>query len=184
MTTIQDLKLEGCTYGISVSGALTLDRATISGGTTAITDNGSPGSTVVISNLLAHSTSDRAIDLFYTGGTISFTTVADAGATVTSGASSVRCGNGLALRSSIVWSAGSALAPIENCGVTSTLAGPVAVPGAMNSNPAFVDYANRDYHLSPSSPARDAVDLGPALDFEGEARPQGARFDIGADEAP
>jgi len=28
------------------------------------------------------------------------------------------------------------------------------------------------------------VDTGPATDFEGDPRPRGPRFDIGADEAP
>jgi hypothetical protein len=50
--------------------------------------------------------------------------------------------------------------------------------------PQFVDAASHDYHIASTSPARDAVDTGPAKDFEGDARPRGAKFDIGADEAP
>jgi hypothetical protein len=46
-----------------------------------------------------------------------------------------------------------------------------------------VNAAAHDYHLSAGSPAVDAADFGPDHDFEGEARPNGARFDIGADEA-
>jgi hypothetical protein len=46
-----------------------------------------------------------------------------------------------------------------------------------------VNPANNDFHLGPNSPARDAVDAGPTLDFEGDPRPRGDRFDLGADEA-
>jgi hypothetical protein len=60
----------------------------------------------------------------------------------------------------------------------------MGIIGALNINPSFVDAAGRNYHLAAGSPARDMVDSGPALDFEGEPRPRGARFDIGADEAP
>jgi hypothetical protein len=53
----------------------------------------------------------------------------------------------------------------------------------MNLDPRFVNPVARDYHLGANSPARDAVDVGPATDFEGDARPSGPRFDLGADEA-
>ena len=57
----------------------------------------------------------------------------------------------------------------------------IAAPAAL-----FVDFAGNDYHLSPTSPARDA---GATLanvtdDLEGSPRPQGAAFDIGAYEFP
>jgi hypothetical protein len=65
-----------------------------------------------------------------------------------------------------------------------TIAGPVMTAGAMNVDPQFVDAASRDYHIVATSPARDMVDSGPMTDFEGDARPRGMRFDIGADEAP
>jgi hypothetical protein len=50
-------------------------------------------------------------------------------------------------------------------------------------DPQFVAPSSNDFHLATDSPARDAVDTGPATDFEGDPRPQGARYDIGADEA-
>jgi hypothetical protein len=39
-----------------------------------------------------------------------------------------------------------------------------------------------DYHLRATSPAIDKVVTGPATDYDGEARPGGASYDIGADE--
>jgi hypothetical protein len=50
-------------------------------------------------------------------------------------------------------------------------------------DPMFKDLANGDLHLLPGSPAIDQVDTGPATDIEGNPRPRGARFDIGAYEA-
>lgn len=50
--------------------------------------------------------------------------------------------------------------------------------------PGFVNAAIGDYHLTASSPARDAgLDAGVYTDFEGEARPLGSGFDLGYDEA-
>jgi hypothetical protein len=50
-------------------------------------------------------------------------------------------------------------------------------------DPMFKDLANGDLHLLPGSPAIDQADSGPATDIEGNPRPRGARFDIGAYEA-
>jgi fibronectin-binding autotransporter adhesin len=50
-------------------------------------------------------------------------------------------------------------------------------------DPLFVNPARDDYHLQAGSPAIDAgVDAGIAMDIDGEVRPQGSGFDIGADE--
>ena len=53
------------------------------------------------------------------------------------------------------------------------------------SDPAFVDPDNGNYHLGPSSAAIDAGVVVPWLttDIDGDARPIGPSFDIGADEA-
>jgi hypothetical protein len=180
---LRNLSIRGAQHGISIgSGNLSLDVATIQAATTGIV--GTNGSAITISNTLVHGTSDLAIDLYFASGSIVSSTIADAGGDSGTGPRAVRCGNGGTVRSSIIWAPGiSARVPIEGCNLVSTIAGPTPAPGALNMNPQFIDAANRDYHLASSSPARDAVDTGPATDFEGDARPQGARFDIGADEA-
>lgn len=56
--------------------------------------------------------------------------------------------------------------------------------GNIDANPWFVDSANGDYHLQAWSPAIDAGTAtgAPDYDFEGDARPQNAGYDMGADE--
>jgi len=54
-----------------------------------------------------------------------------------------------------------------------------------DTDPLILDPGNRDYHLSTESPCIDAgVDAGVYNDFEGDLRPVGFGFDIGADESP
>jgi PKD repeat protein len=51
--------------------------------------------------------------------------------------------------------------------------------------PAFVAPDEGDYHIDPSSAAVDTgVDAGVTWDLDGEPRPMGAGYDIGADEVP
>lgn len=49
------------------------------------------------------------------------------------------------------------------------------------ADPLFADENQGNYHLKPTSPARDSgVDAGVTVDFDGVARPQGKGFDRGA----
>jgi hypothetical protein len=62
--------------------------------------------------------------------------------------------------------------------------GPVSGTGNLSSDPLFVDPAHNNFHLQLASPAKDAADPAAtlAVDLDGDARPQGARRDMGADE--
>jgi hypothetical protein len=53
---------------------------------------------------------------------------------------------------------------------------------AVEGNPLFVDAANGDFHIKSNSPAIDAASSAgaPGRDFDGNPRPQGAGYDIGA----
>ncbi|MFA4953278.1 MAG: FG-GAP-like repeat-containing protein [Candidatus Pacearchaeota archaeon] len=56
--------------------------------------------------------------------------------------------------------------------------------GNISSDPQFVDSTNNNFHLKPTSPCIDAGTTIEDLlyDFEGDSRPYGEAFDIGADE--
>ncbi|MGA9351436.1 MAG: choice-of-anchor Q domain-containing protein [Anaerolineae bacterium] len=63
--------------------------------------------------------------------------------------------------------------------------GGTILTGTVNvyNDPVFADPSAWDYHLTAVSPAIDAgVDAGVTTDIDGDARPQGAGYDIGADE--
>lgn len=61
--------------------------------------------------------------------------------------------------------------------------GAVTNTNALTGNAAFRNPLIGDYHLTADSAARDtAVNAGVSTDFEGEARPAGAGYDIGYDE--
>jgi hypothetical protein len=170
---------------LGTGAQLTIDGAVLHGGANGIkTPTSEFGVSVNLTNVLIWGTTGLALDLPNTGGTVSFATIADGGSDSGTGPRAVNCAVGLTVRSSIIWTPGTtSRIPIQGCNLVSTIAGPTFTPGAINSDPLFVNNVAHDYHLGPSSPARDAVDTGPATDFEGDARPQGARFDIGADEA-
>ena len=55
--------------------------------------------------------------------------------------------------------------------------------GAISENPLFVNAISGDYHLRKDSPCIDAgMDVGLYVDMDGDVRPFGAGFDMGADE--
>lgn len=161
-------------------GSLTLDRAVLQGGDHALSS--ANNTTLALSNVIAFGSTNTAFDIVGSNGSLEFVTIGRAGASSTT-AAGINCTTNLVVRSSLVWTTGSFRPAISGpCTLTNVTAGPAAIAGADNTDPLFVDEAANDYHLGPDSPARDKVDAGPTLDFEGDPRPSGVRFDIGADE--
>ncbi|MDQ3366321.1 MAG: hypothetical protein M3680_12925 [Myxococcota bacterium] len=168
---------------IGTGAALTLERGTIAGFRRAIS------SFAVVSfkatSVMIHGATAIAVELPEAQGSMSFVTIAGSGTDTGTGPRAVLCGPSMTISSSIIWAPGtSARVPVSGCNLVSSIVGPTAIAGIPSSDPLFVDAANRDYHLRSNSPAKDMVAAGPNLDFEGDPRPRGAGFDVGADEAP
>ena len=68
---------------------------------------------------------------------------------------------------------------VQSGGALPTITGFVS-----GADPFFADTANGDYHILATSPAIDNANAAyaPAVDLDGDARPQGAADDIGSDE--
>ena len=89
----------------------------------------------------------------------------------------VDSGNSASLQATL-WGSGAWANVIDYMGLGITI-GTVNVRG----DPAFVNPAAGDYHILPTSAAVDAgVDAGVTTDIDGDARPSGKGYDIGADE--
>ncbi|HEX4352737.1 MAG TPA: choice-of-anchor Q domain-containing protein [Polyangiales bacterium] len=73
-----------------------------------------------------------------------------------------------------------------NCTATYSDIGPDGTGSGTNINadPGFVNATQGNYHLAAGSPCIDAADPAATLtiDIDGDTRPQGSGFDIGADE--
>lgn len=73
-----------------------------------------------------------------------------------------------------------------NCNWTYSDIGPDTVSGTgnVNADPLFVNPAQNNFHLQPTSPAKDKADPNATVhvDIDGDPRPQGSGYDMGADE--
>ncbi|MGE3454983.1 MAG: right-handed parallel beta-helix repeat-containing protein [Kofleriaceae bacterium] len=187
--------------GIDTSGGtLTLSRSTVSGNAgggisisggqfditnTFIVQNGGAGSTfggIEIGNITGSGT--RRLDF----NTISAN---QAPATVNTG---VSCGTVLTalvfanniIYGNIVAGGGRQVGGSAMCSVIYSDVGPDMATGTgnINQDPQFIAPAQGNFHLASTSPAKDVADPAATLSFDvdGEARPQGAGRDMGADE--
>lgn len=180
--TAEDLDITATEVGIRNYATLTVNRATITGGSHGIT---SSSADLDLTNVLIHDTTGAGILATSTGGRFYFGTIARTGEGDT-GPAGIDCvGGTFKVESSIVWTVTTVARPSLSaaCLVASSIVGPEGVVGAMNVNPLFVDGLS-DFHLSGGSPARDVSNTGPDVDFEGAPRPAGPRYDLGADEVP
>jgi hypothetical protein len=189
--TASKLTIHDCYQGIADGGLLTIDTSSIYNNTTgAIVVGLFDGqayqqATLQASNLLIYGSSERSSISVANGiGTVSSSTIANSFSGTTAYPAGVDCAMsaGIKFRSTIVW--GPSNRPVApGCNIDNTsIVGPTGITGVMNIDPLFANAASGNYHLTSGSPAIDKVDTGPEHDFEGDARPQGVKFDIGADE--
>lgn len=181
---VYDTTIEPTTYGIWNRGTLVVERTTFRGGTLAIMADA--GTSSELTNLMITETTDTAIQVPEGTGFLKFSTVAYTG-TAAATTAGILCSTGsFAIDSSIIWTATpdrmNTKAAVTGCLVTKGIVGPIAVSGISNFDPLFVDPVAHDLHLSSVSPALNAATSGPSLDFERQPRPQGAGYDLGADE--
>ncbi len=192
--TLYRVVTRGGAYGIGgFSCALTIGRSTISGNTNI--GLYAQGGTARISNTVVVGNGGAATDS--TG--LSFTNCPDAKVeltTITGNPSSgmsiapgIDCtGSTVSVTSSIVWANPGPRALDAACTVDYSVVDPAYATGAHNVRTDPMLLGVGDYHLGAMSPARGIADpalTSPALDRDGERRPQtGSTFDVGADEVP
>ncbi len=111
-------------------------------------------------------------------GTLEFSTFAAQTDTVISSTHAITVGDSIFYNNAIV-----ASDPVEHGYCLFSGAAPAGT-GNLTGDPAFVNAGANDYHLSAGSPAIDRADPAANLgtDFDGDSRPKGAGWDIGADE--
>ena len=175
--TANNVTIDGAVYA---GASLTINGGVIKNADTGVTTT----SSISLTNVMMYNFTTIAVDLSHGTGTLSFVTIADSGTGGGSGATAVTCNTGAnSIEYSIVWTPGESDRPeIFGCNVVQSIVGPIAIAGATNVDPQFVNPAGSDYHIGSGSPAIDQINSGPAYDFEGDTRPQLVRWDIGADE--
>jgi hypothetical protein len=179
--TANGLFVHDAGYAVALSGgSLSVDRATIYSSAYGIAAT-APAMLQLTNAMMYGFSTGLAVDLTnITGATISFSTIVGARA---ASPATVDCPVGGTISASIVWAPSSAMVPVTGCNlVDSSIVGPTAVAGATDVDPAFANATGSDYDLGSNSPAIDQLPSGPSVDYKGDQRPQGASYDIGADE--
>nr|MBP9088905.1 hypothetical protein [Kofleriaceae bacterium] len=142
-------------------------------------------STVTIENVAVLRASDYPFNFTRTQGAASFVTVADSAP----GHGGFNCiASPVQITNSVIWVPNvgnfSDRPILGNCVATGqNLLGPLTPATPTSVDPLFVDMANGDLHLMPTSLGVDKADTGPLTDVLGAARPLGAKFDLGAFES-
>lgn len=170
---------------LNTGSTLSIQQGVISGGGIRSVATTDPRPSFNASNMIIHSTPQLALKLQGVTGTVRSSTIAYSGDAAGTGVYAIDCG-AVGFDSSIIWAPGSSTArpPLDPlCRVTNSIVGPTKVGSSPNSDPLFVNPTTKDFHIKATSPAVDGVATGPSLDFEGDTRPKGASFDLGADEA-
>lgn len=173
------------TIALNPGGGVSISNASFDLTNNIIASNGGGGSTfggLKIDNITGSGT--RRIEF----NTI---TANQAPATVNTG---ISCGTVLAplifsnniIYGNLVAGGGKQLGGSAMCAATYSDIGPDASSGTGNitTDPMFVNPTQADFHLMSGSPCKDTADPAASLsvDIDGDARPQGNRRDVGADE--
>ena len=169
------------TISLNTNSQLTLRRVRFIE-TTAVNAS---DSVVTIENVAVLRAHDYPFRFMRTQGTASFVTVADSAP----GHGGFICNaSPVQITNSIIWVPNignfSDRPTLGNCVLTGqNLIGPLTPATPTSGDPLFVDMANGDLHLMPTSLGVDKADTGPLTDALGRARPLGVKFDLGAFES-
>ena len=79
-----------------------------------------------------------------------------------------------------IYNTGNAISDVTYCNIQGGYSG----EGNINTDPQFLDPEENDFHLTLGSPSINSgtLDGAPANDIDGDTRPQGTGYDMGADE--